>query len=465
MESTWTRNKLPLLTGASLAVAYMAFKWLEATKVRVVVNADSKYASLIKQCKSAESYWPSILGINSFLELLPFMWIGSIKANRLDCAAEDVEMSDGEVVQVVWYQCKSTPSFDQDSEVPIVMLHHGLLCRSADLPGQGYIQQGLSKGWMVCALNRRGHVPHRPLTKPTFHIFGSTNDVRQVVEHIRTKRPNAPVYMIGLSSGSGLVAKLIGEQGQTLMEQTHPSFVNGVVGVTPGYNIERCMARIRSPYNEILLESAKKFFLGRNEALLSSLPGYTSMSEAKNLQSFLDESFTFAGYASKDEFYRQTNPMATIQYVRDPTLIINAENDPICVLENVLENMHLFEVNEGATLLLSKMGSHLPFYEFSFNPLRFDSWAERVAYEYIEAVEGHRRQEAASRRLGGRDSDGLSVPSPSRPVSASATNSSTNSPSDSPSPSAIIFGSPVSSAGGDPISPWSTVKSPQPRDR
>ena len=470
-SSSWTRH-VPLLSGGFALTVYLGWRWLEATRVKVVNagEAGSKYANLIKQCKSAERYWPSVLGIHSALELVPFIWIGSRKTNRLSFTAEDVVMDDGEAVQLCWYKCSTRtgpsggiPSFDSDSEVPIVMLHHGLLCGASDLPGQGYIKQGLSKGWYVCALNRRGHVSRRPpLTQPKFHIFGSTSDVRAVVEHIRgTKRPAAPLYMVGLSSGSGLVASVIGEQGESLMKDSHPSFVNGVVGVAPGYNIEKCMSRIKFPYHQVLLERAKAFFLGRNQTLLHQLPGFKEMNEAKCLQTFLDESYPFGGYASKEEMYLKINPMRTIVHVRDPALFINAENDPICVLENIEEHIHLFQVNKGATLLLTKMGSHLPFHEFSFNPLRFECWAERVAFEFLEAAEGHRQ----------------ASPSTSCPVSASPSpdprgrpgaeegqsNFDASSPS-SPLNSALNFSSPGDGDNND-VSPWSTVKSPQARER
>jgi hypothetical protein len=45
-----------------------------------------------------QGYWPGILGIHSFLELIPFMIIGELDVNRFIKVTEDVVMDDGAAV-------------------------------------------------------------------------------------------------------------------------------------------------------------------------------------------------------------------------------------------------------------------------------------------------------------------------------------------------------------------------------
>lgn len=475
---------------------YGAYKYVSAKQVTVTNSAElgSKYSELIKKCRSIKNgYWPSFFSLSATLELLPFMIIGSRKSLRLPNDIEEVEMEDGETLQIVWFKNEtngtSIPSYCEKNTTPIVILHHGAMCNGMDLPGQGYIKQALEREWHVCALNRRGHTK-RPLKVPKFHFFGSTDDTRAIVQYVRaTKRPSAPIYMIGLSSGSGLVAKFIGEQGQQLITSSHPSFVNGVIGVSPGYNIEKCMGRMEWPYQQILLDRAKDYFLRRNHDLLCSVAGYAEMSSAKSFQSFLDSSYGAAGYRSKEEFYLKTNPMETVQFIIDPALFINAENDPVCVKQNIDENMHHFSTSQGATLVTTKVGSHLPFYQISWNPFKFECWAESLAYEYIDQIEICRREDEACRmrdeHMVGLSPASRSYPSPLRistpaqSPSRSPASALSKSMDSSPQPSknndedtlvnastphadpSARTATPVSIGSSTPSSPWSTVKSPR----
>jgi len=513
---------------AAGVVAYGGWAYLRATNVTVVnAGEGSEYSGLIRRCKAvSDGYWPSLWSLHSALELLPFMWRNnstSKLAYRLPHYIEDVEMEDGEILQIVWFRGDNTskamaPPYCDKTNTPILMVHHGAMCDSFNLPGQGYLKKALDRGWIVCALNRRGH-GKKPLKVPKFQFFGSTTDLRDIVQFIRrTKRPAAPIYFIGLSSGSGLVAKFMGEQGQQLIDEYHPAFVNGAVAVCPGYNIEKCMSRMQWPYQQLLLRHAKEYFLCRNHALLKDKAGFCEMNDAKCLQSWLDNSYAISGYRSKDEFYLKTNPMETVQFIKDPMLVINSENDPICVAENVHENMDIFRSSQGATLVLTKLGSHLPFFELSWNPFRLESWAERLSFEYIEQVEQHRSEEEEARRLREENlsrlapspnaSDRLpSTPgfakqmggarspatpsggvgfakslsaSPSRAARQQQSSSSAggggeaflnvesieqlNASIASGASPAKAYASPVSVRSSNPSSPWSTVKSPSSRN-
>jgi hypothetical protein len=45
--------------------------------------------------------------------------------------------------------------------------------RSSDLPGQTYVREALRRGWLVCALNRRGHKPGLSLSRERWNFFVS----------------------------------------------------------------------------------------------------------------------------------------------------------------------------------------------------------------------------------------------------------------------------------------------------
>jgi predicted alpha/beta-fold hydrolase len=105
------------------------------------------------------------------------------------------------------------------------------------------------------AVNRRGH--RGRLTKQCYNFFGSASDVRYIIDAcVRKARPKARVVMLGISAGSGLTARFMGEQGVFIKKRlqmgeeaggtakewadiTHEKYIKGYIesciGVAPGY--------------------------------------------------------------------------------------------------------------------------------------------------------------------------------------------------------------------------------------
>ena len=154
-------------------------------------------------------------------------------------------------------------------------------------------------------------------------FFGYTSDVREAIKQIKHIRPEAILFNIGISVGSGLLVRYFGEVGNEF---------DGGVGVCPGYDIEICLARMQTVYQYILLQSAKKYFLQKNKALLESCNGYNECMSATNMQDFVDNTYSMAGYASKEEYYKHTNPMRVISGIDKPLLIINAEDGKLILI-------------------------------------------------------------------------------------------------------------------------------------
>ncbi|KAJ1386764.1 hypothetical protein B484DRAFT_410105, partial [Ochromonadaceae sp. CCMP2298] len=72
-----------------------------------------------------------------------------------------------------------------------------------------------------------------------------------------------------------------------------------------------------------------------------------------------------AGYPSTDAYYAAHNPLNYVWHSTIPALFINAENDPLCVLENFTEQRPrmLGGMSCSTAVVVTKTGSHCPFYE------------------------------------------------------------------------------------------------------
>lgn len=392
-STSQVRNSIHIAGTSVLAIGsiYYLYHYYNIIRKPIVKYGSKKIAKILSKCaKLNELYIPHIL-YNRHLTLLAYSLQGyyykSIRRPYL-YHSEHIKTPDNEVLLVDWVVGRNNKynidvkdklineimSHDHSSNQPIVIMHHGAYCNSSDLPGQDYIESALARGWLLCTLNRRGH--KKKLEQNQFNFFGKTDDIRVVTQQILKRRPNARICMIGISAGSGLIARYFGEN-----DGINECFAG--IGISPGYNIEVCMGRIEQPYHDMLLSSGKKYHLEKNACLLSTMEGYDECMKSSNMQEFIDNSYKMAGYDSTEEYYHHVNPMKTIRNIKKPVLIINAEDDPICVVENVHDYMHVFEESEGACLALTKVGSHVPFSE---GILYSSCWAEKAAFQFLDSA-------------------------------------------------------------------------------
>lgn len=168
--------------------------YLRVAKVPSVYYGQQALGSkrIVEKCKKLTSvYYPAPLW-NRHLVLIPYMitgWFMKYVSPPFQWYRELITLPDGEVVALDWVTngrgiCNGIKSSGDDT--PIVMLHHGAYCDSKDMPGQDYILQAQSRGWLVCVLNRRGH-GGLTLTVPKWNFFGSTGDVAYIVKEIIRK--------------------------------------------------------------------------------------------------------------------------------------------------------------------------------------------------------------------------------------------------------------------------------------
>ena len=385
--------------------------WIKAAKkpeVHVVknpvTNFPKKVGDILANCPSLKSvYYPSFFFLNAHLQLIAFVvncYLQEYFFQPYNWVTEVATLSDNEKIALDWVE--AVPCDDPEDTTPIIMFHHGAGGRSTDLPGQSYIREALARGWHVCALNRRGHKPGIPLSRERWNFFGSTEDLRYVIQElVKKKRPKCRLLMLGISAGSGLVALYMGEQGdlQRRLKMTDgqnsngldvsASFCDAAIGICPGFDAKTCMGNFSAPYSWAVLNSQKEF-LKRHEHVVGHKESFRKALEAPDLQTWLDSMWGFAhdDYSCSEDYYANHNPMNVIKYIHEPCLFINTEDDPVCVKKNVDNAIAegLLRNDMNAALAITKTGSHCCFFEFASMPIRTGNWAERVCFEYFDAA-------------------------------------------------------------------------------
>lgn len=208
------------------------------------------------------------------------------------------------------------------------------------------------------------------------------------------RRPRAPIGMIGISAGSGLLVRFLGRKNRV------PPQVFGGVGISPGYDISKCFTRVHWAYDRFLTKELKHFFVKRHlhrwditdaEHLSASerkrregvREAVRRTLQSRSIDEFMSHSGPLQGCASYQEMIETQNPVLSTQKVEVPCLMLNALDDPVCVATNIHENTHLFHNCQSPSVLaVTPRGSHACFYE---GLLAQRKWSNRVALEFLES--------------------------------------------------------------------------------
>ena len=251
-------------------------------------------------------------------------------------------------------------------------------------------QSACSKGWRAVVCVRRGHLGS-PLTSPRVNLLGCTDDLRLQIHAVAARFPGAPLLGVGLSAGTGLLVRYLGEEADK-------SRIAAAAVLYPGYNTAppaasapgrgNAFERFAGPANKQITASVKRFFLRHD--ILRSLPSYDALQAAPTIAAYQAAAYALEGYKDAEEMYARTNPMAVADAIRTPLLIVNAKDDPVCVWANVEENLHLLDGPHDRLLVATSHGSHCAHLEGALWPAKL-GWHERLALDYLDAVLAHKQ--------------------------------------------------------------------------
>jgi len=282
---------------------------------------------------------------------------------------ELVDLPDGGTVAIDYIDDKNLKH-----DAPVVIFLHTIT--GSGLEVGHYMRYASRCGWHSCVFNRRGHAGVR-LTSSKFNVVGDPADAVIMVDRVRDRYPNSYLAMVGISAGCGLLMSYLGSQ--------HNTPIKAAAALCPAYDIERAF-RLAINYpsmDQHILRSMKRLFLHKNKEILSSkcAESYNNCSNASTVHQFIQVHYTFAGYDNIEDYYAAHNPIDWIPKIRTPLLLINSEDDIVCLAENIRED--IVRAQPGALLLRTNKGSHISFNEGFFGQ---GCYLSRVTMDYLETA-------------------------------------------------------------------------------
>jgi len=386
----------PQQAALALAVLMVVTRWYKSLReeIRLAKSLDQKHPvfELWKKKSKAlrDGYTPPAL-----LSLGSKFVVGSIHTvvhnvlrrikpvEEVHYDRELFELECGGTVGIDWaLRCGSLHAEHKDSDAPIVLLHHGLTGCSKSHYVQSVIAKLLEEpdNLRVCVMVARG-CGGIELTTPLGFTAHGYDDMRQVVDHLKERNPNAKIYGVGFSLGAGLMANYIGRSGRDCK-------LSGAAVLSPSWDFSKTTSCFDIWSRKFLAANLKEYF-EKNKAVVEQHEkiDFDKCMEAVTVREFDTHAVVPAfGFKDVDHYYETSSAISHAHEVHIPTLSFSADDDPVCCIEGA-ENMEREKrLGPGLVIARTYRGGHVSWAE---GILGYDSFMDRLVVEWLRACREH----------------------------------------------------------------------------
>ncbi len=302
------------------------------------------------------------------------------KSTPLDHQRERLWLADGDFLDLDW-------SGPHQSDTPLVLVLHGLTGSSSSHYVLGLQHALQARGWASVAVNWRGCSGEPNLLPRSYHS-GASEDLAEVVAHLRAQRPLAPLYAVGYSLGGNVLLKYLGEAGSA-------SQLQAAVAVSVPFRLDQCADRIGLGFSRVYqahfiremvsyVKNKERDFLHRGHH--EGLEALARLGPLTRMRTFWDFDGRITaplnGFSDAHDYYKRSSSRFYLGENRTPTLIIQSSDDPFVFRHSLPEPG---ELPGSTTLELHAHGGHVGFVEGSLRQpgyyleRRIPEWLARQA--------------------------------------------------------------------------------------
>lgn len=279
---------------------------------------------------------------------------------------EQLTMRDGGLTALYW--C----GHDLPAGTPTIVVLH-TITGSPDSMAELVGDLHAGTGWRVVLCLRRGHAD-LPLQTPRISLMGCTDDLREQLAVIQARFPASPLFAVGSSAGSGLLARYLGEEGDAAPFRAGFAYC-------PGYDIDTGFDQVHPWYSRMMTKKLLRQFIVRNRDSLAHLATLPALQSAEDLGGLNRALFELSGHPDYADYDRARNPMRVFDGIRVPLMVLNAEDDPVCRIGNILPWLEMIRGMPNVILVTTAEGSHCAHYE----GWTARSWSARLMAAYFKA--------------------------------------------------------------------------------
>ncbi len=259
------------------------------------------------------------------------------------------ETPDDDFIDVDW----ATPE-PADPKAPVLVHFHGLEGSSRSHYAVALMHETANRGWRGCVAHFRscsGEINR----KARAYYAGDIDEVQWVLETVRARYPQAPMYAVGVSLGGNQLSLFCGKRADKAASLlTAAASIAAPVDLVAGSNLLRY--GFNRVYSSVFLNSLIPKVLQKCKTMpeLAAKIDVNAVRKCKNFYDF-DSIYTAPahGFKSAMEYWTTCSAKPWLKYIKVPFLLMNAKNDPFLpewalpTLDDVSETVWIDQPAEG----------------------------------------------------------------------------------------------------------------------
>lgn len=313
------------------------------------------------------SYNPPLFFKNGHLSTI---YAGLIrKVHGVEQIRTRITLADSDFLDLDW-------SYASTDSKKLVIIIHGLEGSSKRAYIRGSAKILSEAGYDVCAINLRGCSGEANKLYRSYHS-GATDDLASVITYILQLAKYEDIYLHGFSLGGNLLLKYLGEQREI------PSEIKGAVAISVPCQLADSLEQLLQFKNALYAKRFKGNLIEKLRLKQQLYPEFILDNDIENIKTLkdFDDIYTSKAHGFKDamDYYSQSSSLQFLEYIKVPTLIINALNDSF--LGKECYPVDIAQKHKNLYLELPKYGGHVGFYgENNF------TYTEKRTLEFLDNI-------------------------------------------------------------------------------
>lgn len=240
------------------------------------------------------------------------------KVKNVNYQRERLELEDQDFLDLDWINNESQS---------LVLLSHGLEGNSDRQYIKGAAKLFSRNGWDVLAWNCRSCSGEMNRSSRLYH-HGDIEDIGAVINHALRKKEYRNLVLVGFSMGGAMTLNYLGKNGMNI-----PPQVKAAIAFSTPCDLkegaEILNLRSNTVYRNRFLRNLKKKILIKGQ----EFPGLIDLKKLQEIREWrdFDEHFSapLNNYKDAEDFYFNSSAKNFMEKIQIPTLLVNAQNDPI----------------------------------------------------------------------------------------------------------------------------------------
>lgn len=248
-----------------------------------------------------------------------------------------------------------------------------------------FFGEAAAHGWSADLIIFRGCNGESNRARRFYHS-GETSDLAFALDRILAEAPERDVVLAGVSLGGNVLLKYLGELGDEV-----PPRIRAAAAMSVPFDLARGCRHISQGFSRVYERHFVRSLKAKARTKLAAYPDLiadpAALDRVQTLWEFDDVvTAPVHGFASAEDYYRQSSSIRYLDRIRIPTLLLSAEDDPFLPREVLDEVREIAREVPALHVEFVERGGHVGFVS-GWRPWKAVNWGEWRAVNFLASVQ------------------------------------------------------------------------------